>query len=206
MENRDQGNKGIVGKINKMTDGSSSAKWNDYLNRIFIQLCVEEIGKGNRPNSHFNVNGWNNIVRKFNEITGKNLVYKQIRNHWDAMKKEWLSFKKLMHSETVIGWNPLKNSLDASEEWWSRKIRENVDFKKFKNKDLSLVWFEYDKLFSDVAATGERARAPSQRSENEFDVENEILGVDSEAKEVEDHVEIGDSEDVGLGGIVRMLD
>lgn len=139
MESRDQRNKGIVqnaslgksttnsaSKANKVAEGPSSAKWNDSLNRVFIQLCVDEIGKGNRPNSHFNVNGWNTIVRRFNEMTGRNLVYKQIRNHWDAMKKEWLLFKKLMHNETGIGWNPLKNSLDASEDWWGRKISVNL--------------------------------------------------------------------------------
>lgn len=112
-----------LSKSTKVTEGTSSAKWNDYSNRVFIQLCVDEIGKGNRPNSHFNSNGWNNLVRRFNEMTGRSLVYKQIQNHWDAMKKEWLLFKKLMHSETGIGWNPLKKSIDASEEWWSRKIK-----------------------------------------------------------------------------------
>lgn len=77
-------------------------------------------------------------------------------------------------------------------------LQEHVDFKKFKNKDLSLVWFEYDKLFCDIAATGERARAPSQRSGNEIAIENEILEVDGEANEVEQHVEIGDSDDLEI--------
>ncbi|KAG8376111.1 hypothetical protein BUALT_Bualt09G0029400 [Buddleja alternifolia] len=137
-----------AGKTSQVTQGRSSAKWDSFANIKFIELCEEEIGKGNRPNSHFNRNGWNNLLKKFNEMTGRNYAYKQFRNHWDTMKKEC----------------------------------------KFKNKDLSLIWFRYDKLFSDVAATGESARAPSQRSGNES-IEDQM-----------EHVEIGDSdgmEDIG---------
>ncbi|OIT07667.1 hypothetical protein A4A49_63125, partial [Nicotiana attenuata] len=39
---------------------------------------------------------------------------------------------------------------------------ENAKYKKFRNKDLSLIWFRYDALFADVVATGERARAANQ--------------------------------------------
>lgn len=110
-------------KTKQAAEGLSSAKWDVYLNRMLVQSCVEEIGKGNRPNSHFNTNGWNNLIKRFNQLTGRNYVYKQIRNHWDSMKKEWSLFKKLMHNSTGIGWDPLKNSIDASNEWWDNKIK-----------------------------------------------------------------------------------
>ena len=136
MENQDKRNKGlalnanvgkstskIVSKNNEASKGQSSARWDSFLSLKFIELCEDEIGKGNRPNSHFNVNGWKNLVRRFNEVTGRSYVYKQLRNHWDSMKKEWILFRKLMHQETGVGWNPTKNSLDASDEWWERKIK-----------------------------------------------------------------------------------
>ncbi|XP_012851418.1 PREDICTED: uncharacterized protein LOC105971117 [Erythranthe guttata] len=197
MENLDNINKGVMnntvltkgksknsGKINQQhSEGRSSARWNEFMNIKFIELCEEEIGKGNRPNSHFNSSGWKNLVRRFNEVTGKNYVYKQLRNHWDSMQKDWILFKKLMHQEIGIGWNPLTNSTEASDEWWAQKLRENGDYNKFRNKDLSLIWFRYDKLFSDIAATGERARAPNQRTNGEFN-------------EVEEHVEIDDIDEM----------
>ncbi|XP_012846397.1 PREDICTED: uncharacterized protein LOC105966383 [Erythranthe guttata] len=171
------------------------------MNIKFIELCEEEIGKGNRPNSHFNSSGWKILVRRFNEVTGKNYVYKQLRNHWDSMKKDWILFKKLMHQETGIGWDPLTNSIEASDEWWARKLRENGDYNKFRNKDLSLIWFRYDKLFSDVAATGERARAPNQRTQNEIDNDGELFKNNGEFNEVEEHVEIDDIDDNDYIGV-----
>ncbi|PIN26265.1 hypothetical protein CDL12_00983 [Handroanthus impetiginosus] len=172
MENQDKRNKGlalnanvgkstskIVTKINEASEGRSSVRWDLFLSLKFIELCEDEIGKENRPNSHFNVNGWKNL-------------------------------------ETGVGWNPIKNSLDAFDEWWERKIKENSDYSKFRNKDLSLIWFRYDTLFCDVAAMGERARALSQRSGNEIDSYEEMLEDNGESNnQKEEQVHIGDSDD-----------
>nr|XP_018633673.1 uncharacterized protein LOC104117879 [Nicotiana tomentosiformis] len=51
----------------------------------------------------------------------------------------------------------------TDDDWWERKIKENAKYKKFRNKDLSLIWFLYDALFVDIVATGERARAANQK-------------------------------------------
>ncbi|XP_019257610.1 PREDICTED: uncharacterized protein LOC109235812 [Nicotiana attenuata] len=91
---------------------------------------------------------------------------KQLKNHWDYMKAEWTLFKQLMKGETCLGWDATKNTIIADDDWWDQKIKENARYKKFRNKDLSLIWFCYDTLFADVVATGERARAanPEQSS------------------------------------------
>ncbi|KAG8379110.1 hypothetical protein BUALT_Bualt07G0054000 [Buddleja alternifolia] len=110
--------------ISQSNEKRSSARWDDFSTVKFIELCEDEIGKGNKPNSHFNINGWKNIVKRFNEMTGKNYDYKQLRNHYDAMKKDWILFKKLMNKEMGVGWNAVKNSLDASDEWWESKLKK----------------------------------------------------------------------------------
>ncbi|KAI3454863.1 hypothetical protein Pfo_011526 [Paulownia fortunei] len=182
-------------KINQQTQERSSARWDTFLNLKFIEV----------PNSHFNVNGWKNVVRRFNEMIGRNYVYKQLRNHWDSMKKDWILFKKLLYKETGVGWNPMKNSLNASNEWWETKlksnfsrtnfIQENGDYNKFRNKNLSLIWFRYNRLFSDIAATREKTREPSQRSRNEIGSGEDMLDDNGESNKVEEHVEISDSDD-----------
>lgn len=74
-------------------------------------------------------------------------------------------------------------------------MQENADYNKFRNKDLSLIWFRYDKLFSDVAATGERARAPNQRLENDSYTTQEDLNYNVESNETEGPVDIDDTDD-----------
>ncbi|KAG8367636.1 hypothetical protein BUALT_Bualt16G0092800 [Buddleja alternifolia] len=138
--------------ISQSNEKRSSARWDDFSSVKFVELCEDEIGKGNRPNSHFNINEWKNIVKRFNEMT---------------------------------------------DEWWESKLKENGDYGKFRNKNLTLIWFRYDRLFSDIAATGERARAPTQISGNELNCEQEMLVDDGESNEHEkERIEIGDSDDI----------
>ncbi|KAH0668097.1 hypothetical protein KY285_029303 [Solanum tuberosum] len=86
-----------------------------------------------------------------------------------------------MRGDTCIGWDASKITIMADDIWWKRKIKEDVRYRKFRNKDLSLIWFRYDALFSDIAATGERERAsnPSQFFEIEGDKSDDPQDMDS---------------------------
>ncbi|XP_069153713.1 L10-interacting MYB domain-containing protein-like [Solanum lycopersicum] len=109
-----------------------------------------------------------------------------MKNHWDGMKAEWTLFKQLMRGDTGIGWDATKNTIMADDDWWKRKIKEDVRYRKFRNKDLSLIWFRYDALFSDIVATGGRARASNQSQffESEVDCDEERQnGIDNDDME-----------------------
>ena len=115
-----------------------------------------------------------------------------MKNHWDGMKAEWTLFKQLMRGDTGIGWDATKNTIMADDDWWKRKIKvhfshcfmsfyffngyiftylkllfylllqKDVRYRKLRDKDLSLILFRYDALFSDIVATGERTRVANQ--------------------------------------------
>lgn len=65
------------------------AYWNDKTLEVVIKLFFHETLAGNRPNGHFNIIGWKNIISKFAIETKKNCDYKQIKNKWDGLKKDW---------------------------------------------------------------------------------------------------------------------
>ncbi|PPR87368.1 hypothetical protein GOBAR_AA33322 [Gossypium barbadense] len=75
---------------------------------------------------------------------------------------EWRLWRELLKESTGIGWCPSKKTVDATEEWWAKKIQENLDFKGFKKKGIEprlneLMW----QMFGGIVATGEDAWAPS---------------------------------------------
>ncbi|KAK4374995.1 hypothetical protein RND71_005672 [Anisodus tanguticus] len=86
-----------------------------------------------------------------------------------------------MRGETGLGWDATENTIMEDDDWWSEDNR----YKKFGSRDLSLIWFRYDALFSDVA-TGERARAVNQEHMSGIGVNldregiNDIDGYDKE--------------------------
>ncbi|KAK6929012.1 hypothetical protein RJ641_005217 [Dillenia turbinata] len=63
-------------------------------------------------------------------------------------------------------------------EWMMNDNR----YKKFKNKDLSLFWYRYDTIFSDIVATRHRALALSQTN-----LMHDDINKGKEGYEVEDH-------------------
>ncbi|KAH1066486.1 hypothetical protein J1N35_031473 [Gossypium stocksii] len=153
-------------KTRKFVEGDSTlatkAIWDDELTLIFCELCVNEVNAGNRPTTHLNSKGWENVIALFQAKTQKNYGKPQLKNKWDTLKKEWRLWRELLKESTGIGWCPSKKTVDATEEWWAEKIQENPDFKGFKKKGIEprlndLMW----QMFGGIVATGENAWAPS---------------------------------------------
>ncbi|KAK8313774.1 hypothetical protein V6Z12_D01G132000, partial [Gossypium hirsutum] len=121
-----------------------STVWDDELMLTFCELYVNEVNTGNRPPTHLNSKGWENVVALFQVKTQKKYGKPQLKNKWDTLKKEW---RRLML--------PKNGGL--------QKYRlENPDFKGFKKKGIEprlneLMW----QMFGGIVATGENAWAPS---------------------------------------------
>ncbi|MBA0854189.1 hypothetical protein Goshw_027294, partial [Gossypium schwendimanii] len=93
------------------------AIWDKRLIEIFCNICIKEILKGNRPGTHFTKDGWLKIMTNFKKETSKAYSQRQLKNMWDALKKEWKAWKKLKGKDTGLGWNPIKRTVDASDDW-----------------------------------------------------------------------------------------
>ncbi|KAL3537220.1 hypothetical protein ACH5RR_000586, partial [Cinchona calisaya] len=70
--------------------------WDPKTYEDFIDICVKEVQGGNRPTTHFNRIRWKHVIDNFVKKTGKIYDYKQLKNKWDAMKKEWQLWNKLI--------------------------------------------------------------------------------------------------------------
>ncbi|XP_061999497.1 uncharacterized protein LOC133716866 [Rosa rugosa] len=64
--------------------------------------------------------------------------------------------------DTGFGWNPTKNTIDASEEWWRNKIQINPQYAKLLVRGINPeMEAKLDMMFNGVVATGKYAWAPS---------------------------------------------
>ncbi|XP_054776792.1 L10-interacting MYB domain-containing protein-like isoform X2 [Prosopis cineraria] len=143
-----------------MNSDKGKAMWNSTLTEIFIKECLEQVCKKQRKGTTFNKNGWQAIIEGFEAKIGKRYERKQLKNKLDNMRKEWNVWHKLFSSETSLGWDSDKNTVDAPDEWWERKILENSLYEKFRYKGLRFAR-ELTLIFKDVLATGEICFVPS---------------------------------------------
>ncbi|XP_021761998.1 uncharacterized protein LOC110726791 [Chenopodium quinoa] len=92
------------------------------------------------------------------------------------MRKDWRLWKNLKQSETGIGWDPKSGKIDATNEWWQRKIKENSDFQRFRLRGVNLeLEQKWEQLFGDSYATGENVYVPSIDPIEDLTIQNENL-------------------------------
>ena len=78
---------------------------------IFCEACVDEVFKGNQPNTHFSKKSWTNIIVAFEKKTRKEYPRAKYKHKWDGLKKDWVLWNKLKGSETRLGWDATKGTI-----------------------------------------------------------------------------------------------
>ncbi|XP_038678397.1 L10-interacting MYB domain-containing protein-like [Tripterygium wilfordii] len=120
------------------TQAADKANWDSAQTKVFVDLCVEQLKEGRRPGSHFTKEGWQKIFK----------------NKWDNLKKEYKLWKKLRIHDTGTGWDNVRNTILADNDWWERRIQgpENLE--------------QLETLFDGIMATGEFAFFAGASNEN----------------------------------------
>ncbi|KAF2294359.1 hypothetical protein GH714_009644 [Hevea brasiliensis] len=73
-----------------------------------------------------------------NELRQVGVEYtkEQLRHKWDWMKDQWKMWKALKGNETGLGWDPIKGTVVAPDEWWNKKLRKIQILQDFERKEL----------------------------------------------------------------------
>uniref|UniRef100_A0A0R0G4A6 Myb/SANT-like domain-containing protein n=1 Tax=Glycine max TaxID=3847 RepID=A0A0R0G4A6_SOYBN len=119
------------------------ATWDPKANEAFIEACLEQITKGECLGSSFTKVGTYNKA--------------QLKNKYDNLRKDWRVWYKLFGKETGLGWDNIKNTIDAPNECL---YLENPLYEKFRYKGLSFA-HQLTILFKDVVVIGDFMWAPS---------------------------------------------
>ncbi|XP_042753119.1 uncharacterized protein LOC122194470 [Lactuca sativa] len=139
--------------------------WDNRSFMVFVDSFVIEVRKCNKTGTHLTKVGWENIQKHMKD------------------KTEWKLYDQLMRLETGLGGT--RSLIDASPEWWDEKIKENKDYAKFRNVNLSI----FDEK---SVAVGDQTMTPLQFQNN-----SNPNGENVEGK--------GDSDDINLDDEVEPL-
>ncbi|PPD95711.1 hypothetical protein GOBAR_DD07267 [Gossypium barbadense] len=159
--------------------------WDKRLTEIFCDICIKEILKGNRPGTHFTRDGWLKIMTNFEKETGKSFSQRQLKNRWDALKKEWKARKKLKGEDTGLGWNPIKRTVDASDKWWESRLQVVPEAKNFRTSgiDPEFKW-KLDQMFMGIADSMSQATSSLTPVMDPFGIPQAVKMLDSMLEEV----------------------
>ena len=57
--------------------------------------------------------------------TGLNYDKDQLKSRWDVLKIDWRVWEKLKNLDAGLGWDVVKRTIDASDDWWDQKLKVN---------------------------------------------------------------------------------
>ncbi|KAK3231833.1 hypothetical protein Dsin_003714 [Dipteronia sinensis] len=105
---------------------SCRANWSDPTQRkYFIDLCLQEVNSGFRSGGTLKPSAWTRIAEGLEKIIGKKFTQKQLKNGWDYMKKQYLTWTKLI-TTTGHGYNSVTQTFDWPAERWDDYIKANT--------------------------------------------------------------------------------
>ncbi|XAR65893.1 hypothetical protein NMG60_11011887 [Bertholletia excelsa] len=136
------------------------ATWTPAFHKIFVDLCLEQTLKGNKPETFMTNEGWENIEESFHKITGLRYERKQMKNHWSVTKEQWRVWHRLMGADSMK-WDPMAQTFGASEEDWAKYIQAKPEAAQFRLKNLPFA-DKLDIIFDGTVGSGETER-PAQR-------------------------------------------
>lgn len=138
---------------------SNTAIWDALANEMFIDICVEEVVDKDRPLQCLNNKGYRSLMTKFKERINRKYSRKQLKNHWDSLKRDYSNWKTLKLHASGLGIDPKTGSIKASDEWWAEQIKAMPHCSKFKKAPLQHE-DSLDIIFDGASCTNESALVP----------------------------------------------
>ena len=71
---------------------------------IISSLFGKQVKKGNRPNTHLNLVGYEEVAESFYQMTGIHATKLQLKNKWDKHKPDLVAWQKIL-KQTGLGRN-----------------------------------------------------------------------------------------------------
>ncbi|KAL6653232.1 hypothetical protein ACP70R_012157 [Stipagrostis hirtigluma subsp. patula] len=165
--------------------------WNLENTKILCKLLAEQVGKGNRPNTHLNALGYSEVEKGFKERTGLDISKLQIKNKWDKLKEDFKARNKLMLKQTGTGWDNVKGTIKMDNEWWKKTRQEIPGAGKFKILGLQNKE-ELQQCFADITNDGGDHYCPMgnnnvvlPQSDNQADMNGAANGDDADGRQAD---------------------
>ena len=102
----------------RIVDAEDRKLWPEAVEKHFIDILLEEDAKGNMPQGQFKTRTWTVVMNEFNKRANKNYNKTQLTQKYQRMKGRHRIFSQLI-GRTGMGWDPISNTVMASEEAWA---------------------------------------------------------------------------------------
>ncbi|GFS30921.1 hypothetical protein Acr_00g0014770 [Actinidia rufa] len=138
------------------------------------ELMVKEVHEGNKSSTTFSKKGWKHIAEEFCDKTNKRHSGSQFRNKFNQLRTRYHRFSEML-KEPGFRWDPVLNTVIATDAVWDSYIQVNKNARRFRKKGCPM-FNELGIIFGDLGVGYKDVFPLSQYpmvSADKLDVEDE---------------------------------
>jgi hypothetical protein len=102
---------------------SREAQWPLDIETRFVNLLVDIVTDGRIVNGHVHPDLWVSIASEFSTMIGTIYTAKQCSDKYKRLRINHREFLELLRDETGLGWDPVANTVHATETQWQQFLR-----------------------------------------------------------------------------------
>ena len=97
-------------------------KWDQEKNEFFLHMLIEyQLVNGKNQKID-----WEKLTPTFDNTMNVKCNHDTLKNKHQALKREYSAWMDLKNMQTGLGWDNAKGTIDASKDWWEKKIKVSI--------------------------------------------------------------------------------
>lgn len=104
------------------TLNQSKIDWSPMMDRVFVELMLDQVRKGNKIGRTFEKKAWSEMIESFNERFGCHYGKVVLKNRFNVLRRHYCSINVLLGKEG-FSWDKTQHKVVADDQVWQKCIR-----------------------------------------------------------------------------------
>ncbi|BFG17670.1 hypothetical protein CerSpe_039440 [Prunus speciosa] len=153
--------------VHQIDEDQPRAKWTMPLEKIFVDLMLEQVFQENRSNNAFSNKAWKYINHEFNRQTKLNYDKQQLKNHHGVLRRWYHGVKSLLNQD-CFSWDKSRCMVIAENDVWAKCIEKHPEVEAIRVKGCP-HYEQLDRIFSEPGSSGNYGFPESQTAASKMD-------------------------------------
>ncbi|XP_058009125.1 L10-interacting MYB domain-containing protein isoform X2 [Hevea brasiliensis] len=140
-------------QITQQPEPQSRARWTNGLTKIFADLMVDQVQKGNKLNNNsFSKKAWNIMSDEFYQKTGLKWDKEQLKNRYAVMRRQHAIVKSLLN-RSEFRLDASTGNIIATNQAWNEYIKGHPDAEPIRGNGCP-IYKQLGVIFSEPLTNG----------------------------------------------------
>ncbi|CAN1783129.1 L10-interacting MYB domain-containing protein [Linum perenne] len=124
-----------AGSVPQSGNGSLKTEWNAEMDQYFIELMLDQIGRGNKVDGTFSKQAWTDMLSLFNAKFCTQHLKRVLRHRYKKLLKYYNDLNVLL-GEVGFSWDQTQQKIIASDNIWDSYIKAHPHARAYRMKTL----------------------------------------------------------------------